>query len=153
MKKRNTFLILGLIVAIISCKKSDDDGIDNTQLVQDKLAGTWVVSSVDLDNISETDAFANFQIELDANLGFTSNSTSIQRLPNPWAETGSFTLPDQVADVNNILITRNDGAAMLFTFSDDSNVTLAFNFSATNVGSGGRVEAVEGDWVFSFVKK
>ncbi|MEQ8573875.1 MAG: hypothetical protein RIB63_07425, partial [Fulvivirga sp.] len=68
------------------------------------------------------------------------------------AESGSFTLPDEITSTDNVLITRNDGVVLSLLFITETNVQITFNFNNDNIGSNGRVSAVSGDWVFEFEK-
>lgn len=145
-------MALCFALTIIGCKDSSDNAVDNAQLVKNKLAGTWNVTYAELDGTPETDAFANLQLGLDANLSYTTNSTTIERQPNPWAEQGSFTLPAEVTSLDNIVLTRDDGLEATFNFIDDNNMRITFIFNDSNTGSNGRVQAVTGNWVFEFTK-
>lgn len=151
MKKLSILSALLMIFAI-SCNKSDDSAPDNRQLVTDKAVGVWNMTYAELDGNALTDDFTGFGIVVNEDLTFTSNSSAIIRQPNPWAASGSFTLPNEITNTDNVSVSRNDGAVIMFTFISDTDVVFSFSFSANNEGSNGRTSAVEGEWVFEFTK-
>ncbi|MEQ9116950.1 hypothetical protein [Fulvivirga sp.] len=153
MKYISSFFTLVLIVAVLTgCKKDEEEAPDNLQIVIEKISGTWSVSYAELDGNGLTEAFTGLQITTDSDLLFSTNSSTVERQPNPWAESGSFTLPDEITSTDNVLITRNDGVVLSLLFITETNVQITFNFNNDNIGSNGRVSAVSGDWVFEFEK-
>lgn len=153
MKYISSFFTLVLILTVLTgCKKDEDEAPDNQQIVTEKISGTWSVSYAELDGNELTEVFTGLQITIDAGLLFSTNSSTVERQPNPWAESGSFTLPDEITSTDNVFITRNDDVVLSLVFITETNVQITFNFNNENVGSNGRVSAVSGDWVFEFVK-
>ncbi len=147
--------IIFLIIAstsIFSCSK-DEGKEDNKSIIIDKLKGTYSPTYVSLDGDDITSDFAGFTLTIDESLNFTSNSVSLDRQPNPWAGTGSFTIVEPVSGTTSATFTRNDGVGIFAEWDEaSSTVDLSFVFNSSSVGSNGRISAVEGDWVFVFKK-
>lgn len=155
MKKLGYLLSTAVLLSVlftVSCKKKNDPGPSEEQLRKDAMtAKTWTLNSATLSSQPVTD-LTGLTLTIDSNFGYSTNSTTLTRQPNPWPVGGTFafgTNGDGTTNINQVI--RDNEVTMIVTVSaDGSTMTLAFTFADGNTGSGGRTEAVNGDWFFEF---
>lgn len=138
--------ILAFGVVLSSCKKDEPKPKTDEELQLEKLAGTWALpspspsNSVTVAGNDVTADWATFQVT------FTdgSYSTSSSAAPEVWPASGTWTFA--TGDVNTLQ--RNDGVDISINVTETS-LTMSFTYTAP----GGRIDGVEGDWVFSNLVK
>ena len=147
---RNTFTLLLLAILISSC---GDDTVDisSKDAFIKSLTGTWVVegdSYVILDDQDITDVLTGFEITINEDLSFTANSDQLDVQPLPWPTFGSFSINDALTQ-----LTRDDGLIITATIDENDFLSLSFQFAEGFDDSSGRLQAIQGDWVFNLKKK
>jgi len=154
MKKLNYLLSAVVLLAVlvtVGCSKDDGPGITPEQAVTDRLSKSWDISSATLDNQDISD-LTGLTLTINDALGYTTNSTSVARTPNPWPVGGSWAFVDEITDAadTSFSIRRDDEINIVVALTDTS-LTLSFTFDdAIHKGSTGKEEALSGDWVFVF---
>lgn len=148
MKKLSYLLstiVLFSVLLTVGCKKKSDPGPSEEELQLDRVAKSWTVTAAQLGSEDVTDGFSGFSIKIDENLGYTASGAT--RDPQPWPLSGTFSFKE--GDLNTLQ--RNDGLDMTLNVNDDgTTMTLSFTFDENTHQSGGRVEAINGAWSFSF---
>jgi len=143
-------LILVLFLLNNSC--SDNTVSPPNDGFIESVADTWVVnqeSLITLDDQDITSAVLGFEITIDNNLNFTTNSTIVSIQPFPWPASGSFQLNDQQNQ-----FTRNDGLVLSVLVNNDNCLALSFQFDASYEDSnGGRTRGITGEWNMELKRK
>ena len=135
-----TFSLAALM--LINC--GDDDSADDlvTQPTEEEnqleslSASTWAMSSVTLDAADATLNFSGLVLTLKADKTYSTNGS----YDPVWPKSGTFTFG---SDLNTL--TRDDGVSMTVSVNETS-LTVTFTYA----DSGGRIDAIPGDYVFSF---
>jgi hypothetical protein len=143
-----TAAVIGLTLALGSCKKHDPTppSVEEQQLT--KLSTTWKASSVTLDGTPQT-GYDGFTLTISGTAGATSFgfATSGRPTTSPWSSGGTWTFG---ADPQT-QITRDDKVGITYSVSD-TQLQLNFNFSGSGY-TNTRVSKVTGDWIFNFTKQ
>lgn len=146
---------IGGIGMLLSCDGGEvTPEVSETDLMKEKLAKTWVASSasssITVDNDDVTSEFSGFTLTLSDNLSFTSNSNTLSRTPTPWPTNGTFSFGGTSDSPSLNQLIRDDGLTVSVT-TDGSTMRMTFVFSDSNKDStGGKVGAINGNWVFQF---
>jgi hypothetical protein len=148
----SSLLVTAVILFISSCggDPTPEPPIEEVQLA--KLATTWKISDVKLDDVSKKTDYANFQLVISGTPGASSFGYSTTGRPStsPWPASGTWTFGANPATQ----IVRDSGADKLdITYAvsaDENQLQLSFDFSGT--GYPARVSNVVGKWVFTFTK-
>jgi hypothetical protein len=148
----SSLVITAVVLFISSCgpESHPEPPIEEVQLA--KLANTWKISEVKLDDVSKKADYANFQLTISGTAGASSFGYSTTGRPStsPWPASGTWTFG---ANPETQVI-RDSGADKLdITYavnSDGTQLQLSFDFSGT--GYPARVSNVVGKWVFNFTK-
>ena len=147
------FLLVTTIILFTKCGGDENDlELSEEDLMTEKLAKTWVITSgsVLVDNEVVTADFTNFTISISSNGTYTSNATSLTRTPNPWSPNGTLHYGGTVDAPNLNQLIRDDGLTISF-FVDETNLQMSFTFSDEHKDStGGKIEVINGNWVFEF---
>ena len=146
-------LIIVAIALFTACDGGgggDDPQPSEEDLMKEKLSKTWNISSVTLSNEDVTADFSGFTLTLQSSGSYSTNSSSVERSPNPWPNSGSVEFGGSADSPNLNQLVRDDGLTMSVS-TDGSSLSLSFTFSDEHTDStGGRVEIVNGSWVFQF---
>lgn len=155
MKISNTLsslLLASIVLIITSCGKdpAPEPPIEEVQL--GKLATTWKISDVKLDDVSKKTDYPNFQLVISGTAGATSfgYSTTGRPATSPWPASGTWAFGANP----ETQIVRDSGADKLditYAVSADGN-QLQLNFTFSGTGYPARVSNVVGKWVFTFTK-
>ena len=135
-----TFSLAALM--LISCGNDDsaDDLVTQPTEEENQLeslsASTWAMSSVTLDAADATLNFSGLALTLKADKTYTTNGS----YDPVWPSSGTFAFG---SDLNTL--TRDDGVSMTVSVSE-SSLTVTFTYA----DSSGRIDAIPGDYVFSF---
>lgn len=135
------------MIFMISCTTEE---LSDRDLFVERIVGTWVVdenSYVILDDQDITELFLGFEITIDSDLTYTSNSDQLILEEFPWGTSGSFTLNDELTQ-----FTRDDGLVIILDLSDDE-LSLDLEFTPDENTHGGRIEGVRGGWKCGFRKR
>ena len=147
----HSLIILMSFGLLLSCKDKDvQRSAEQTQ--KDKLVATWQIVSAKLDNEDLTDQFVNFSLTINSDFNYVTNSTSVERQPNPWPIGGVLAFganPDGTVNTNML---RRDGELDMAIGVNDASLSIEYNFDENLHTGSGREQAVEGDWVFQFLK-
>ena len=134
-----------------ACKDENGNILNEEEVATQLLVGTWSVddqNGVSLDNADVTSEFIDFHLIIDEQLNYTVHGLAIEL--SPWPASGSFTFSDPVTQ-----LVRNDGLVITALPSvDGSTISMRFTFAENNDnGSGGRDEAIIGEWLFNLRKQ
>ena len=158
MKKINYLLSAIVMCGVLftaGCKGGDEPGITPEQAVLTKLAQTWKLGLVTLDNTSEyADDFANFTMIFTAAKGYaTSGSPAFGPFSQASASgTWDFVVTPTDPNASAFQIYRTSDNLVMDVQVSATAMSLSFNF-VDDDGDGvhdGREEAVTGAWVFNF---
>ena len=154
MKYILSTLLITSLLAFVGCGGDDDGPNAREEFIKD-LAQTWFIDpldnsvSVQLDGQDVTSLFADFEITINNDLAYATNSNILAIESFPWPQSGSFVLSNELDQ-----LMRDDGLVIAMSISeDDTYLTLGFMYSAEFDNAGGRQEAVLGSWVFTMRKK
>ena len=129
---------------LISCGDDDDASVadDPTEQTEEEKqlkslsASVWTMSSITLDGADVTTNFSGLVLTINSDKTYSTNGS----YDPVWPSSGSFTFG---SDINTL--TRDDGVSMTISVSETSlTITLTY------ADSGGRIDALPGDYVFSF---
>ena len=138
------FLAFGVVFS--ACKKNPPKPKTDEELQLEKLTGTWAVPSpaaantVTIQSSDVTPDWASFTITFtDGN--FTTSGPADLKV---WPASGTWSFAQ--GDVSTIQ--RGDGIDINISVSE-TTLTMSFNYT----DPGGRIDGVEGDWVFNDLVK
>jgi hypothetical protein len=94
------------------------------------------MSSITLDGADATSNFSGLELTIKTDKTYSTNGS----YDPVWPSSGTFTFG---SDINTL--TRDDGVSMTISVSETS-----LSISFTYADSGGRIDAIPGDYVFSF---
>jgi len=86
-----------------------------------------------------TDQFDGFKLVI-GDLTYTTTNA----LPSAWPATGTWSFENE----SGTLVTRNDGVQITI---DASTTSLKLTFSVAGLGNGGRINGVDGEYIFSLL--
>ena len=143
MKHLRSFIFftfsLGALM-LISCGDDSDDPVTESTEEEKQLeslsASAWKMSSITLDGADATANFDGLVLTIKSVKTYSTNGS----YDPVWPSSGSFTFG---SDINTL--TRDDGVSMTISVSETS-LTVTFTYA----DSGGRIDALPGDYVFSF---
>ena len=129
---------------LISCGDDDDASVadDPTEQTEEEKqleslsASAWTMSSITLDGADVTTNFSGLVLTIKSDKTYSTNGS----YDPVWPSSGSFTFG---SDLNTL--TRDDGVSMTIAVSETS-LTVTFTYA----DSGGRIDALPGDYVFNF---
>lgn len=134
-------LIIGLFVGthlLVSC---GDDPVSETERVTSLLtAHPWKVSSVTVDNVSQSALFTNFAITFTATGFSTTNGAPV------WPASGTWSFTDD----NARAFTRGDGILVTIADVSSSALHLELVWSEGTLGSG-KISSIAGTHVFQLI--
>lgn len=148
MKNKLTFLVALLVVGVVfsSCKKKTENPKTDEQIQLEKLTGTWAVPSpapgntVTFNSNDLTTDWSSFTITFNDGT-YTTNGADYA--PEIWGNNPvTWTFAD--GDVNTII---RDGINISISVSE-TTLTMSFTYTP-----GGRLNGVDGDWVFNNLQK
>ena len=130
---------------LISCGDDDDasvadDPVEQTEeekQLESLSASAWTMSSITLDGADVTTNFSGLVLTIKSDKTYSTNGS----YDPVWPSSGSFTFG---SDLNTL--TRDDGVSMTLAQSETS-LTVTFTYA----DSGGRIDALPGDYVFNFI--
>ena len=149
MKSKLTFLAALIVLGVVfsSCKKKTEEPKSDEQIQLEKLTGTWAVpagppaNAVTFQSNDLSSDWSSFTITFtDGSFSTTGNSYS----PEVWPTSGSWSFAN--GDVNTLM--RGDGIDINISVSE---TTLTMSFTYTTPG--GRLNGVDGSWVFNNLQK
>ncbi len=138
-----TFSLSALM--LMSCGDDDDaasvtdDPVEQTEeekQLESLSASAWTMSGVTLDGADVDANFLGLVLTIKADKTYSTNGS----YDPVWPSSGTFTFG---SDINTL--TRDDGVSMTIAVSETS-LTITFTYS----DSGGRIDGLPGDYVFSF---
>ena len=148
MRSKLIYLLACLAFGVVlsACKKDEPKPKTDEEKQLEKLAATWVLPSpaptntVTIQGNDVTAEWTSFEVT------FSDGSYSVTGSGDPqvWPGSGSWSF----AEGDVATLQRSDGVDISINVSD-TNLTMSFNYSA----SGGRLDGIEGDWVFTGLDK
>ena len=148
-------LLVGVAIFSNSCKDDDDPGKSEEEVQLDKFkAATWTLQSAS-DGTDRTTEYPGMTLTFSGTFSpggtyeYTSAATSWPSA-SPWDQTDTWKFV--TGSVGNKIIRLSDDVEMTYLFSNsDKLLSLSFNYVGPGFNNG-RVETVEGDWVFTFTR-
>jgi hypothetical protein len=146
----SSLIVSAVILTISSCGSdpAPEASIEEKQLA--KLATTWKISDVKLDDVSKKADYTNFQLTISGTPGANSFGYTSSGRPSssPWPASGTW----KFGANPETQITRDDDVVITYAVSEDgAKLQLNFDFSGVPY-PGSRVSNVKGKWVFNFTK-
>lgn len=147
MKQLRKFVFFTFSIAamlLISCGGDDDTSVaaDPVEQTEEEKqlellsASVWKMSSITLDGADATSNFSGLELTIKSDKTYSTNGS----YDPVWPSSGTFSFG---SDINTL--TRDDGVSMTISVSETS-----LSISFTYADSGGRLDAIPGDYVFSF---
>jgi hypothetical protein len=148
MKHLRSFIFftfsLGALM-LISCGDDSDDPVtedpvtestEEEKQLESLSASAWTMSSIILDGADVTSNFSGLVLTIKSDKTYSTNG----EYDPVWPSSGTFTFG---SDLNTL--TRDDGVSMTVSVSETS-LSITFTYA----DAGGRIDALPGDYVFSF---
>ena len=146
MKYLYKLLPILFIAVLLSCDESGggDDPTPEPATFEEKLAGTWSMSSVKIDGSDVSSDYSGFSINFDSNLNYTisNGGTTFTQTVGSW---GTSSANDTGA--TGFLAGITNQVTLAFS-NEDKTLTLSFSVDNTTFGLGGRGEGLAGNYVF-----
>ena len=143
-------ILLIMAVVVAGCNKKEEPQPTPEELQLDKLAGTWTLGSgaVTLDGQDRSADWAGFTVTFTTGKSYsTSNSFD----ENVWPTGGTWDFQGTSgAGLENIV--RSDGITIALSNFSESAATLTFDYLISRPLKNGKVESIEGTWVFQMSK-
>ena len=147
MKQLRKFVFFTFSIAamlLISCGDDDDTSVATDPVAQTEeekqletlSASVWKMSSITLDGADATSNFSGLELTIKSDKTYSTNGS----YDPVWPSSGTFSFG---SDINTL--TRDDGVSMTISVSETS-----LSISFTYADSGGRIDGIPGDYVFSF---
>lgn len=142
MKK---YLILLLVVVsatstmfLTGCDSNEETAAEK-QLKLLLTGKPWVIESVTVDNVDESDLFTDLELTFADGTLSTSNGVPV------WEESDTWEFTDSQATA----FTRGDGVEVTIDQLTKTKLVLTLTWDQTTIG-GGRTESIEGEHTFTF---
>jgi hypothetical protein len=151
MKAFRILTLIGLMATLLtysSCKKDDPEPEPLTDIQLGKLAKTWKINTVTLDNVDKLSDYTNFTLTLTGTKGNTSFGYSTANRPSlsPWKASGSW----EFGASPETQMIRDKGTAdeLAMTYSvNETTLSITFTFNGAGYS---RTGVVKGQWVYTF---
>jgi hypothetical protein len=116
-----------------------------------KLSHTWVLSEVKRDDTVD-EGFDNFELTLSGSAGanFFTYGTSGRPAESPWPSGGTWAFGPTITSQLIRDPASDDEVIISYNLSGET-LEMEFDFSGSGY-AGGRTQAVEGHWVFTFTR-
>jgi hypothetical protein len=139
------------VLLLSSCLLWGCDPKDLAVGIIKKMEGkTWVISTVTVDGVDRTSDFISLRLILQASNPdnpLVSYTVTSNRDPRPvWPANGTM------SGLSQTQVKRDDGVVIDVEFPSDTQMTLTFDWTTTDYGSG-RAEGIKGRHVFKFTKQ
>ena len=149
------FLLVSAVVFFSNCGGGDDPEKSEEEIQLDKLkAGTWTLISAS-DGSDRTSEYPGMTLTYSGTFSaggtysYSSTATSWPSI-SPWEDAGTWKFVS--GSVSSKLIRLSDDEEMTYTLSNsDKQLSISFNYTGPGFNNG-RVESVEGNWVFTFTR-
>jgi len=160
MNHLSRFFSLVLLVSVamlsINCGGSDDPEKSEEEIQLDKLkASQWTLLSAS-DGTDRTSEYPGMTLTFAGTFSeggtyeYSSTATSWP-IVSPWDQADSWKFVG--GSVGSKIIRLSDDVEMTYLLSNsDKQLSLSFNYAGPGFLNSGRVETVEGDWVFTFTR-
>jgi hypothetical protein len=144
MKTIYKLLPILFIVVLFSCDGGGNGTDPEPATFEEKLAGTWSMSSVKIDGSDVSSDYSGFSITFDASLNYTisnGGTTFTQtsgQIPKSWD-----------GDLDQVTVGLNGITNQVTLALSNENKTLTLSFSVdNNTFGGGRESGIAGNYVF-----
>lgn len=144
-----SYAVLISIIVLLGCKKDEVIPPTEEEKQLDLLVGTWSLGNgtVTLDGDDRAADWAGFEVTFTDSKGYSTISSFDD---NVWPPVGTWDFQGTTGSGLNVLV-RSDGIPMNINLSA-SSLTLNFDYLITRINKNGRVESIEGNWIFSLSK-
>jgi hypothetical protein len=148
-------LLVSAVVFFSNCGGGDDPEQSEEEIQLDKLkAGTWNLISAS-DGTDRTAEYPGMTLTFSGSFSaggtysYSSTATSWPSI-SPWEDAGTWKFVS--GSVSSKIIRLSDDEEMNYSLTNsDKQLTISFNYTGPGFNNG-RVESVEGDWVFTFTR-
>jgi len=142
-------LVLGAFV-LTGCNKPPVVEPTEEELRLAEIVGTWQLGSgtVSLDGDDRSADWAGFVVTFTDSKGFSSTNSFDE---NVWPPAGTWNFQGTTGTALDILV-RSDGINVNITSISATSLTLTFDYMLSAPLKNGRVESIEGNWIFSLSK-
>ena len=152
--KSNKYIAVLMIVAVSFIAGCNNDTVDpptaealKTALLAGESSKTWGLASgsaVSLDGDDRSDDWASFELTFTTSKGYsTSNSFD----DNVWPSVGTWDFQGTTGSGLDVII-RSDGINVNIDNITESSATLSFDYILSKPLKNGRIESIEGNWIF-----
>lgn len=149
------FLLVSIAMLSTNCGGDDDPETSEEEIQLDKLkAAQWTLLSAS-DGSDRTAEYAGMTLTFSGSYsaGGTYNYTSTATtwpVKSPWEKDGTWKFVS--GSVGNKIVRLSDDEEMIYTLSNsDKQLSISFDYTGSGFENG-RVESVEGAWVFTFIR-
>lgn len=136
-------LLVAVLAGLLSGCGDDDENSESAFLR--KLAGTWHIATVTLDNRDLTPLFGETTLTIHRNKTYNVEDG----MPPIWPSESSFTLVP-THEPNQYKLIRDDGTEVRVQSLSTKELVLTLAYSPA---PGGRLAAVSGEYVFEFERQ
>ena len=133
-------VLLMLMAFLISCTPGDEPTPSERETFIGTLAQTWIINAdnlVELEGQDITHAFVGFELTINDDLTYTTNSNELTITEFPWPAMGSFTLNTELNQLE-----RDDGLVIDIELASSGD-ELLIEFDGDGTGSR---KGVGGGW-------
>lgn len=142
-------ICIGAVVPFTGCSDDDQAEASVSEQQTEKLVGSWKVTAVTLDNVSQ-DGYDAFTMDITANTALGVNYTIVNNPDrSPWISVFGGRLFFDARDPAAYLI-REDDVSVEYAVIDTA---LTMEFTYQEESEGGRTSGVSGNWKFIFTKQ
>ena len=134
------------VAVLISCDGGGGNGTDPEPELsfEQKIVGTWNLSSVKIDGSDVSSDYDGFKISFDSNFNYT-----ITNGGTTFPQTsGGYSIQNSDSNGANISIGGLVNVVTVQFSNDDQTITLSFTVDTTTFGLGGRESGLAGNYVF-----
>ena len=146
------FFSLFTMLTILGSCGSDGPVLTDKEAFIESITGTWAIdeeSIVILDKQDITSRLVGFEIILDENLNYFTNSSDLILDILPWPSSGSFGINDELNE-----FTRDDGLIISVDLDASDVFSLSFQFSENfDDSTSGRTKGIRGGWDIKLNRK
>lgn len=152
----SSLLLVSAAILTINCGGGDDPEKSEEEIQLEKLkASAWTLLSAS-DGTDRTSEYPGMTLTFAGSFSaggtysYTSSATSWPSI-SPWSQDDSWKFV--AGSASNKIIRLSDDVEMTYALTNsDKQLSLSFNYTGPGFNNAGRVEVVEGDWVFTFTR-
>jgi len=133
---------------MIGCNDDEPPGPTPLEERLEELSATWTTSTASLDGVDRTADWTGFTLTANGNLTYSTTNSADN---NVWPSSGSFEFQGTEGTGLDFL-NRSDGIVVHIDNITASNLDLSFTYVLAQPNKEGRIESIEGNWVFKMTR-